>query len=277
VIAPLLRVLRVALALAVAGSFFLVGPLLGLVVLPAVRLRAHDRADYRRRSTRVLGALHAFFVRCATWTGLVAPPVAPPLPASLAGRGYVVVANHPTLLDVVLLLGAYRDLTCMVKRSWYRSLALGMLLRQSAYLPGPSRAPGEDEGDDVLGTMVEHLRAGHPLLVFPEGTRSPPGRLHRFRRGAVEAAVRAQVPIVALHLAVDQPFLTREAPVWAIPDRPVRFTLALLDVIETRGLGAEDARALHDGLRARFVARAGSVTPPASLPASASDARAGSS
>ena len=48
--------------------------------------------------------------------------------------------------------------------------------------------------------MVQHLESGHPLLVFQEGTRSLPGRLRRFRRGAVEAAVRAKVSIVALLL-----------------------------------------------------------------------------
>lgn len=248
------RVLRVALTLLATVFFFSGGPLIGLVLLPILRLSSRDHRAYRRRCTRVLGRLHAMFAGWLRRAGLmVGPEHVPALPGIRDGAPYLLVCNHPTFIDVVLLLGAYPDLTCLVNQKWYRTLALGALLRQSAYLPGPSRA-GEGE-DDVVGAMVEHLRCGHPLLVFPEGKRSLPAKLHRFRRGAVEAAVRAGVPIVALFLSTDRPFLTRGTPLWDVPPEAARYDLELLDVIDTSSVSAERARAINAELQAKYQAR----------------------
>lgn len=248
-----LRVLAAGFALL---FFFAGGPLIGLVLLPLVWLVAEDREDHRRRSTRLLGRLHAAFASWMRFAGLIeGPPSIPALAGIAPNEPYLLVCNHPSLLDAVLLLGAYRGLTCVVKRSWYRSITLGPLLRQSAYLPGPARSPEHD--DDVLSAMVMHLESGHALLVFPEGTRSLPEAMRRFRRGAVEAALRAQVPIVAVFLATDRPFLTKGEPAWKVIARlrPVRYELELLEVIDTRSIPLESARALNAELQSRYHAR----------------------
>src|SRR5690606_3061160 len=114
---------------------------------------------------------------------------------------------------------------------------------------------GREESEDMLGTMVAHLRSGHPLLVFPEGTRSLADRLHRFRRGAVEAAVRAQVPIVALFVAVDRPFLMKGVPFWHVPQDTAHYVVEPLEIVDTRGVPVERAKALNAELQAKFQAR----------------------
>jgi 1-acyl-sn-glycerol-3-phosphate acyltransferase len=107
----------------------------------------------------------------------------------------------------------------------------------------------------MLGAMVEHLEGGHPLLVFPEGTRSTQDRMHRFRRGAVEAAVRAKVPLVALFVSIDRPFLMKGVPFWKVPSDMARYSIERLEVIDTSALDASDAKQLNADLQARFHAR----------------------
>ena len=248
------RALRIALTAWAFLLFFLGSPLIGLVVLPAARLFAPSADAHLRRCTRWIAGAHRVFWGWLSLSGLVhrrPDPVA--LPGLGAEQPYVMVTNHPSLIDVILLLGSYDGLTCVVKGSWYRSIVLGPLLRQTTYLAGPGS--GLDESEDMLGTMVEHLRAGHRLLVFPEGTRSLPGRLHRFRRGAAEAAVRAGVPIVALFIEVDPPVLRKGVPFWKVPSRAARFRVELLDILSTEGVAEGDARRLNAALQARFQER----------------------
>jgi 1-acyl-sn-glycerol-3-phosphate acyltransferase len=248
------RWLRIVLTGWAFFLFFTGSPLIGLFVLPFLRLFAKDRVDHRRRCTRIVARLHRVFWRWMEITGLVRrPDVFPALTGIAQGQAYVMVTNHPSLIDVILLLGWYENLTCIVKGSWYRSLVLGPLLRQTAYLPGPGS--GLEESDDMLATMVEHLERGHPLLVFPEGTRSLANRMHRFRRGAVEAAVRAKVPIVAMFLAIDRPFLMKGVPFWKVPADAARYSLEILGVIDTRGMKIEDARRLNAELQRKFQER----------------------
>lgn len=264
------RWLRIALT---AWSFFLFfagSPVIGVVLLPILRLFARDREDHRRRCTFLIGrAFRVFAAWCTFARNFEAPRSVPSLPEIVPGRPYVMISNHPSLIDLFFHLGSFDGLTCVAKGSWYRGWVLGPLLRQTHYLPGPGA--GEDENDDMLGTMVAHLRAGHPLLVYPEGTRSLPDRLRRFRRGAVEAAIRAQVPIVALFTAIDRPYLMKGVPFWRVPRGTPRYSLERLAVIDTAGLTPEDAKRIHADLEQRYKSRfaemlasrlEGSMSPP---------------
>jgi 1-acyl-sn-glycerol-3-phosphate acyltransferase len=234
--------------------FFVGSPLIGILLFPVLRLLSESREEHRRRCTRILAGGFRIFTGWMSLARLIEPPPVVVLPESVEpGEPYVLVTNHPSLIDVILLLASFEGLTCVVKGSWYRSLVLGPLLRSANYLPGPGS--GEEESEDMLGTMVEHLRAGHPLLVFPEGTRSLADRLHRFRRGAVEAAIRAKVPIVAMFVAIDRPFLMKGRAWWDVPRSKAHYSIELLEVIDTTQLQAEDARAINQRLQTRFAAR----------------------
>src|SRR5205085_6640129 len=109
------------------------------------------------------------------------------------GPSFVIVANHPTLIDVLALSAVFGRLTCVAKGGLFRAPLLGRVVRDCAHIDG-------GDGDPLSGAMVvqqalERLAQRMPVLVFPEGTRSPPGGLHPFKRGAFEIACRAGVPV----------------------------------------------------------------------------------
>ena len=103
--------------------------------------------------------------------------------ASTPGPRFVMVANHPTLVDLAALSAVFGRFVCVAKPLLFRAPMLGQVLRACVYLEG-----GEIEGLAVAAVVtqaLERLAQSMPMLVFPEGTRSPTGGLRPFRRGAV--------------------------------------------------------------------------------------------
>lgn len=167
-------------------------------------------------------------------------------------KPFVLICNHPTFVDMIVVMGSFSQLTCVTKGSWSRHWALGRLLRATNYLPGPGS--GLPESENMLDSMVAHLGAGYPLLVFPEGQRSMKDQLRRFRRGAVEAAVRAKVPIVPLWIALDRPYLTKDVPLTRPPRIAPKYTFEWFDVIDPATFDF-DGKRIHEHLVAQYDAR----------------------
>jgi 1-acyl-sn-glycerol-3-phosphate acyltransferase len=118
----------------------------------------------------------------------------------------------------------------VVKSSLVDSPLVGRLLRACGHV-----AAGDGSlmaGVGVLDAVRERLQEGFPVLVFPEGTRSPLGGMHRFRRGAFEIAQRAGVPVVPLFLRCDPPALGKGTPVWRHPRRCPTLTVQVEPTVD---------------------------------------------
>lgn len=243
------RFVRVPL-MAVLFFFFFTGcPVIALVLIPLLRLFSKNP---RRLTTTLLNRGLRFIIRVARFMGIVDfddPRLPPEVDRSAP---YVMISNHPTFVDMLLLLGSFDEMTCVTSGRWSRHWALGRLLRATSYLPGPGS--GRPESENMLESMVAHLKAGHPLLIFPEGKRSEQEKLRRFRRGAVEAATRAGVPIVPLFLAIDRPYLTKEVPIWRPPSPSPVYSFEWFDVIDPAAFDG-DARAIHRHVEALYKER----------------------
>ena len=113
---------------------------------------------------------------------------------------FVYVSNHQSLLDVLVLGAALpHDYKWAAKRSLMKIPFLGWHLQLAGHVP-VDRNSGSRAAAEVIGRFEEVLRAGKPLLVFPEGTRSEDGLLRPFKNGGFYAAVRAGVPVVPITL-----------------------------------------------------------------------------
>ncbi len=236
------------------AMFFGLAAVLSLVTL-ATGARRRSRGE-RRRSTARLNRGFRLFLGFLEDVRLidVGPIGAPP---GLSDQPYLLVSNHPTLLDAPILLAALPRLVSLVKASWYRSFALGPLLRRCVHVPGPGMPGDDDGGTPVVDRLEDALRRGAPVLAFPEGTRSPPGGLRRFRRGALEAALRAEVPIVPLFIGVDPPVLTKGQAPWRFASRTAQYRFEWLPPVpdDVRAAGSRAvARYLAERLGARLEA-----------------------
>jgi len=136
-----------------------------------------------------------------------------------AVRGRLVVANHPCLLDAIMLLARFPEANCVMKSRLRRNPLLAPFILAGGYLGNAA---------DPM-TVIEQCRRardrGEPVLVFPEGTRTRPGGRLRFRRGAAQLALRAGMEIVPATITCDPPVLTHGAPWFRMPPCRVRLVI----------------------------------------------------
>jgi 1-acyl-sn-glycerol-3-phosphate acyltransferase len=126
--------------------------------------------------------------------------------------GRLIVANHPTLLDVVLLVSQLREVDCIVKSGLWRNPFLRWPVSWAGYLPNAA-------GEKLIEECSATLRRGHSLLVFPEGTRTVPGRPLRMQRGAAHIALAADSDILPVTITCEPPTLFKGNPWYRVPAR----------------------------------------------------------
>lgn len=109
---------------------------------------------------------------------------------------FVYCSNHQSIVDIIVLGSVLPgDYKWAAKRSMFKTPFLGWHLRLAGHVP-VDRGSGPAAAAAVISRFVDVLEARKPLLVFPEGTRTPDGSLQGFKNGGFLAAVRAGVPVV---------------------------------------------------------------------------------
>jgi 1-acyl-sn-glycerol-3-phosphate acyltransferase len=107
------------------------------------------------------------------------------------------VANHTSSADAPAVVGAIpRRIAILLKESLFRYPIVGQAFRLARFIPVSRRE--RDAAVESLEKAIAELRAGQSFLIYPEGTRSPDGRLQEFKKGAVVMAIKAAVPIVPM-------------------------------------------------------------------------------
>lgn len=135
-----------------------------------------------------------------------------------ADKPTLFIANHPTLIDIVAIMATIPKCNCIIKSSLFNNPFYGFFIRRAGLVPN-------DCGPDLLDRVGTELAEGTSLVVFPEGTRSPEGGLHPFKRGAAQIAVRHGVTIVPIRVQCEPSTLRKGQPWYDITDRPVDFRL----------------------------------------------------
>jgi len=174
-------------------------------------------------------------------------------------RPYVVVSNHQSFADIPIISNLPWEMKWMAKMELFKLPVVGWMLRMAGDIP-VNRQSGRS-GAQALLKVKEYLQQKCSVFIFPEGTRSPDGRIGPFNDGAFHIAVREQVAILPIVV---------EGSRYCLPKRSWRFGpaqdifLHLLPAIETTGLTPEEVPALRDSVRTLMlteVARLRGVSP----------------
>ena len=217
------RAFRTGLAFVVFGVGAAV---IAVLILPALRLVSWRRSDMQRRVQLLIHHAFRLFAWIMITIGLIR--------VTWVGRErlregpILVVANHPTLIDVVLLVAAMPQADCIVKGAAERHLLMRRVVKSAGYIPN-------DRPEPLIAAGTESLRQGRSLLLFPEGTRSPEGRLGPFRRGAARIALRSGRDLVPVVITCSPPTLMKGQPWYDVPACTAHVTLTVLDPIRLRG------------------------------------------
>jgi 1-acyl-sn-glycerol-3-phosphate acyltransferase len=140
---------------------------------------------------------------------------------ALHGQAPMIVApNHPSLIDAVLVISRLPGLACIMKAEILDNPSLGAGARLARYIRN-------DALRNMIQLAVTDLRAGHHLLLFPEGTRSSRRPIGTVRGSVGLIAKQAQVPVQTVFIETDSAFLTKGWPLLQRPQLPITYRLRL--------------------------------------------------
>ncbi|MGM9483016.1 lysophospholipid acyltransferase family protein [Roseateles sp. NT4] len=198
------------------ACFGIGGLLMGVLLFPLINLLVWEPARRIRWSRALVGASFRGFIGLMTLLGLVR--VRWTGAERLQRHGLLVLANHPTLIDVVALIARTPNADCVVRGG----------LGNNPFTWGPVRACNylrNDRGSEVLGGFNASLASGSNLVIFPEGTRSVPGHALQLQRGAAQLALRSGVAITPVRIRCEPLGLSKGWPWWKTHDRPLQLSL----------------------------------------------------
>lgn len=164
------------------------------------------------------------------------------------GGPFVVVANHQSLLDIVLLSRLPREMKWVIKEELVKIPWIGQMLRLTGDIA--VRRGDPESGGEAIARARTYLDRGMNVMIFPEGTRSRDARLLPFKKGAFRLAIDAGVAVLPVVVSgTAKGFQKGGAKVG-----PCDAVARLLPPVPTKGLTPADAGALRDRVRAAYVA-----------------------
>lgn len=208
------------------ASFGLGGVAIGTVVAPLVNLSSKNPKTRQDRAQKVIHYSFKGFIEMMVKLGLMSYEVEG-LEKIQCSRQELVIANHPTLIDVVVLIGLMEKANCVVKEAlWSNPFTKGPV-RSAGYI---LNAGSEQFIHDCVARLQEDQATS--LLIFPEGTRTAKGEiLNEFQRGAANIAIRANVPIRPILIRCTPSTLTKNEKWYKIPSEPFHIQIKVLDAI----------------------------------------------
>ncbi|MCX8584557.1 MULTISPECIES: lysophospholipid acyltransferase family protein [unclassified Gilliamella] len=139
--------------------------------------------------------------------------------------GCLIVANHPSLLDVVLLVSVMRRCDCLVKGALLNNLFISRIIKTAGYILN-------GESGQILPQCNEILSNKGRILIFPEGTRSIPNHPITLQRGAANIALRCHADIRIIHIQCNPPWLIKKQKWYDIPEKKALFNITVGEKIK---------------------------------------------
>lgn len=156
-------------------------------------------------------------------------------------RGLLIIANHPSLLDVVFLVAFLKDVDCIVKSDIFKNPAMMGPVRAARYIANDAQDP-----EALINTCAQRLSERANLIVFPEGTRTVTQKGYQLQRGASNIAIRAHITPTPILIQCTPPTLRKGEKWYNIPSKKMHFSLV---VQEDFSITAYDG--LNPGVAAR--------------------------
>lgn len=147
-------------------------------------------------------------------------------------RGMVLVPNHPSMIDVFLILSRVPRTVCLMKASISSNLFLGI----GAYLAGYI---SNRHSEKMFRTAIESVRDGNLLLLFPEGTRTTRQPVNDLKNSVALIAKRAEAPLQTILLTTNSAYLSKGWKIWKPAQFPMIYRAKLGPVFHADGTIAE--------------------------------------
>ena len=196
--------------------FGLGGVLLWLIVFPLLNQLPGSPAEKSVRSKKCIHYCFYFFIGLMHRIGVMTYQITGL--ERLNRPGQLIIANHPTLIDIVFLISRIPLANCIIKEQlWHNPFTRGAVIN-AGYI---------SNGDPVtmIDDCVDCLKQGGTLIIFPEGTRSVQGKPYKFLRGAAAIALKARAIVTPITVTCYPSTLSKKEKWYQIPQQ--RFHLSM--------------------------------------------------
>lgn len=203
--------------------FGLGGITLGSLLFPLIHLATPDRQRAYGRCQRLVRLAFRLFIEVTSGLRLIGYSFEGAARLRHA-RGALILANHPSLIDVVFIVAHLPQAVCVVKKShWYNPFVMG-IMRGAGYIPN-------DDPLQMVDDCIAALGRGENLVIFPEGTRTRPNEPIQLKAGAASIIAATGQAFVPVYIQCTPTTLTKEEKWYEIPPRRPHFRLVVGDEI----------------------------------------------
>lgn len=204
--------------------FGLGGLVLSFIILPLFAITTSNTIQRELKAQRLICLTFNAFCRIMKFTGAIDYRI-DGIETLQQDRNCIIIANHPSLIDYVLIASQLPQCDCLVKAAIWENPFMKRIVKAAGYIP--NQAP-----DDLLERCEERFSRGNVLLIFPEGTRTTPGVTPSLQRGAAQIATRTETDLRVIHITVTPSFLTKEKKWYQVPSTKPFFHVSVKGKIE---------------------------------------------
>ena len=166
-----------------------------------------------------------------------------------AGTSYIIISNHQSLYDIIALVT-----TLGIQYRWFIKrevlkiplFGYGLYASRNIFIDRSNTA----KAIESINKGIDRLPKGVSIMVFAEGTRSPDGQIHEFKKGGFVTAVRRKIPILPVTVNGSRRVLSKKS----LMVRPGRIQVVIGDPIDTGGYTGDNVQALIDRTRDVIIA-----------------------
>ena len=207
-------------------SFVLFGVgslIMGYLLFPLVALLSKDEHATKLRCRKVVRGSFKMFIWFMESMGILTWTIEGE--ENLPESGCLVLANHPTLIDIVFLISMIPNSTCIVK--------LGLFKNPITY--GPVKWSGfvaNNTAERLIHDAGNELQEGACFIIFPEGTRSVRGNLNKFKRGGAYIYMHSRCNLVLIKIDCSPLMLSKYQRWFDIPQTKPHYVFCVDKVTE---------------------------------------------
>lgn len=224
------RILLVGLCFVLFGSICLIG---NILFIPLILLGLHRFRRVQNLSRDIVRYSWRFFLWCAKILGVIKYEYSgfekldsrvDSRDSSLDSRknpndSRIFIANHPSLLDVVLIIAKIRRINCVVKADLCKNPFLFAAIKASGYIPNSAN-------EILLQNSLSALNRGESLLIFPEGTRTKDSII--FHKAGSYIAINAAQSLAMIFIKM-RPRSLKKGEKWYHTQK-MRYSVILRDI-----------------------------------------------
>lgn len=140
-------------------------------------------------------------------------------------RGKIIVATHPTFIDILILIGIYDNSLCIAKKELLDNIFLKNIIK-NVYIPN------NVELDEFKQICKEALNDGYNIIIFPTGTRTVEGDELRIHKGSAAVQIASGADILPVKINCDYPFLQKGEPIYDAGEKVITYTITQLEPIK---------------------------------------------